>query len=191
MIKKPETQQQWLREIDKDQNVSGLTTLSMALKNGPFKKWFVSQVIQPTAEFSVYDPGTGRMVLGGIAPPQAFVQYTAVSAGSDTLDAPAGYYYIVTLAYLQNETRAGTVQMSGVIQGTAMAAIADSGAGAMTVNETEYSIGGATGTSGYAGIAGPVILDGDLGDELTQTNVNYVAADVTYYGWHGYLIRKV
>lgn len=62
--KRLETQAQWLKEIEPDQNIEGIETAILPDLRARFKKWFHSHVIQPTVALARYNPLTGKYELG-------------------------------------------------------------------------------------------------------------------------------
>ena len=61
---KGKQQQEWLREVDLDQNIQGLEQIEQTIKNEETRKWFLSQMLAGNVAFARYNPVTGFIELG-------------------------------------------------------------------------------------------------------------------------------
>jgi hypothetical protein len=170
-----ENQQQWLREIDNDQNVQGINTLDDTQKDGAGKRWFPSQVIQPGIVLGHYNPSEGRYELVTPYYGEHTLVYDDTSASTYTLTAPAGHRYRVVWFAHFNITRASTITAQATIGGVTAAAFASSvSANTVAIGRWAVAVGGmssgATNTSPMEVVLNP-------GDSITITDTTFVAAD--------------
>lgn len=161
---------------DKDHTDEFLTTIEALDDNERNNRnMFASREIKPVVVMGYYCPSTKKYVLGGTSwadnmTPNA--QFTTVSAASSTLTCPAGHRYRVYAAGAQNATQASIHQMSGSINGVAVANIA------VTSSSTAmcYFFSGA-GTAPTLGGINPIWLG--AADTLTITTLTYAAGNDT------------
>jgi len=174
-------QAEWLKKIEPDQNVNGLERFIATIKNELGRKWFHSQVLQPTTPTAWYNPTSGRYVLG---PHGYFVpgsSYTTTSQAALTLTCPTSHRYRVYYASCRNATQASTISLSANIGGNAITDMLTPGStGILTTN---VAVGACGAVGDLAGNPSTPITPNEVwlnaGDTLTMTLTTYAAANNT------------
>lgn len=174
------TMSMWLKEIELDQNLRGIDSLPLTVKNEQGRLWYLSQVLNPELDQGHYDPNDGRYHNGPYVPHTATNYTSAVNNTTQTLTCPASRAYKVTAVGLMNNTTAP--QFTSVytpLGGTASTLTSMGGAGTAT-NSMNFCIGGVARGGPLTETAGE-ILNGPLwmrpGDTLAVTQTNPVAGD--------------
>lgn len=167
MNDKPKTQSEWLRQIDPDQNVTGLGTLVNALKNGVFKKWFLSQLISPVVAIARYNPVTGHLELGPEDRNEYTIYLEGTSAANTDITITNGETWEIWAFMKHNGTQAAYARLFYSADG---------------VNFYPFSCGGATGLNlAFAhngSSSGPIRITGD-GTRVLRAGLNAFAGGDT------------
>lgn len=109
--KRLETQAQWLKEIEPDQNIEGIETAILPDLRARFKKWFSSHVIQPTVALARYNPITGKYELGPEDRNADTLVTSVVSAATTDFVITDGQTWEIVLLGAQNNTRASGIEL--------------------------------------------------------------------------------
>jgi hypothetical protein len=172
---KHKTQQEWLKDVDIDQNVNGLATLTQTLKNALNKRWFASQVVQPVVYIGTYNHATGKYELNSNYQ-SAILILTDVAV--HTLTCPDGFRYKVTfVTSAEGGFATRNFTMSAQLSGITIMMLAASGVMAVGVPQvligSPFCINNA-GTFNPA-IPNPIVMN--PGDSLSVTQAGWIVGD--------------
>lgn len=182
-------QSQWLKDVDKDQNLEELHDILKTLQNIPGKRFFVSKVLQPEIDILQYNS-----ISGGFEFSKGQVQYAidTGNAATSVLTCAAGEEYRVQSAQRNNGTRVATYKLDAVISGTAYAIIPDDTVAMGAIAEPRHFILSG-GTYFDSAGNGRICIDEVVlreADTLTITDTSWVGGDGQTTIWR-YSRRKV
>lgn len=182
MDKKPEHMSKWLEKIEEDQNVKGIDTLDDTVKNDYGRHWFLRQDIAPNLDMGVYNSTNGRFEKS-----HGSWRATTFSAAhptvSNTLTAPAGHLYRVHFAYISDDFTNYQVNMTGSINGQAVAFLSLSTAMTAGVNFIAIGIPFNIDNAGGLTPAIPSVIELRSGDTAAMTITGAVGGDTIAGGW--------